>query len=168
MSQIMAKRTLYILFFISTVSFSLPTDQDQVVKVSAGSADINQQTHRGIYQNNVQLEQGTTHIESNQAITKSNDKNQLILAIIKGNKTKQAHYWVITELNKPPLHAYADTMKYYPQKNLVELIGNARVEQGSNIFSAAKISFNTQTHHVMSQSDGNQRTTIIFYPEKHA
>ena len=164
----MVKRALYFLFFISTVSFSLPSDQDQVVKVSAGSADINQQTHRGIYENNVQLAQGTTHIESNLAITKSNDKNQLILAIIKGNRSKQAHYWVITEINKPPLHAYADTMKYYPQRHLVELIGKARVEQGNNVFSAAKISFNTKTHHIMSQSDGTQRTTLIFYPEKHS
>ena len=151
----------------STASFALPTDQNQVVNVRAGSADINQQTHQGIYKDHVQLEQGTTHIESNQATTTGNDKNQLISAMITGTQDQQAHYSTMTEIDKPPLHAYADIIKYYPQRHLIELIGHARVEQGKNVFSAAKISFNTQTHHVVSQSDGKQRTTIIFYPETH-
>lgn len=161
------KRILIALLCLSTASFALPTDQNQVVNVRAGSADINQQTHQGIYTDHVTFEQGTTHIESNQATTTGNDKNQLITAIITGTKDQQAHFSTMTALDKPALHAYADIIKYYPKRHLIKLIGNARVEQGKNIFRAAKITFNTQTHHVVSQSDQNQRTIIIFYPETH-
>ena len=45
--------------------------------------------------------------------------------------------------NKPPFHAYADTIRYYPLRHLIELIGNARVEQGNNSLSAAKITYDT-------------------------
>ena len=167
MHQIMVNRTLsLILLSMSLTSFALPSDKNQIIQVHAGSADINQKTHIGIYKDNVQFEQGTTRIDANKAITKANDKNQLISVIIEGTKGQQAHYQTTTEENKPPLHAHADRMKYYPERHLIELIGNACIEQGQNIFKAAKITFNTQTHHVVSQSDKMQRTTSTFYPEK--
>ena len=169
MHQIMVREraAILLLLSVSITSFALPSDKNQVIQVKAGSADINQQTHIGIYKNNVQFEQGSTRIEAYEAITKANDKNQIISAIIKGKKGQQAHYQTMTEANKPPLHARADTIKYYPERHLIELIGNACVEQGQNIFKAAKITFDIQTHHVVSQSDKTQRTTITFYPEKH-
>lgn len=64
------------------------------------------------------------------------------------------------------MHAYADTIRYYPLRHLIELIGNARVEQGKNSFSAAKISYDTEKQHVLSQGNGNKRIIIIYHPEK--
>ena len=158
--------TYTILFFISNVVFALPSDRDQILQVRAGSADLNQQTHQGVYLDDVQLDQGTTHIRAVEATTTGNEKNQLILAVIKGNKNTQAHYWSLMDEKKPPVHAYADIINYYPDKHLIELIGNARVEQGTNSFTAPKISYDTLAQHVLSQSDKNARTIIIFHPEK--
>ena len=155
------------LLFSSNPCFALPDDREQVLQVNAGSADINQQTHQGIYLDDVELDQGSTHIRSAKATTTGDEKNKLILAVIKGNKKSQAHYWTLTALDKPPLHAYADTIHYYPDRHLIELIGHARVEQGAHSFSAHKISYDTLAEHVMSESDGHTRTTIIFHPEKH-
>ena len=161
-----------IMVLLSNDSVALPDDRDQIVRLSAGSADINQQTHEGIYLNDVQLDQGSTHIRAHQAITTGNEKNQLILAVIKGNQSAQAHFWTLPATNKPPMHAYADTMKYYPERHLIKLIGNARVEQGTNSFSAPEISYDTVAQHVVSkaalQTSGTAaRTTIIIHPEKH-
>lgn len=154
-----------ICFVISPI-YALDSDKQQVMHVVADSADLSQQKHKGIYTGNVQFAQGTTNLTAALAITKGNIKNQLTLAIAKGADGKQAHYWTETGPNKPPFHAYADTIKYYPLKHLIELIGNARVEQGTNSISAAKISYDTLAQHVLSQSDGTTRTTIIFHPEK--
>ncbi len=159
--------SLLLLVFTKPI-FALPNDREQIVQLRAGSADINQQTHTGIYLIDVQLDQGTTHIRAVEAITTANEKNQLILAEIKGNKTIQAHYWSLPEVNKPLMHAYADIIKYHPESHLIELIGNARVDQENNSFSAPKITYDTLAQHVVSESSSTARTTIIFHPEKHA
>ncbi len=172
MNQIMGSRVIaciiYLLLFCNpmNVCFSLPEDKQAVIQFRADSADINQTTHHGIYTGNVQLDQGSTHIRAAEAITEGNQKNQLIKAIIKGNKDIPAHYWTLTANDKPPLHAYAETIHYYPEKQRIELIGNARVEQGTNSFSAPKITYDMVQQHVVSESNGKARTTIIIHPEK--
>lgn len=141
-------------------------DQEKVMHVMADSADLSQQQHKGVYTGNVSLVQGTTNLQADKAVTLGNEKNQLVVAIANGTPGKQAHYWTTTDPKKPPLHAYADIIRYYPLRHLIELIGNARVEQGENSFSAAKISYDTVKQHVLSQGDGNKRITIIYHPEK--
>ena len=162
-----ARVALSTLLLCSTSSFALPDDRNQIIELRAGSADINQQTHQGIYLHDVQLDQGSTHLRAHKAVTTGNDKNQLIVAIIEGNQNAQAHYWTTPAADKPAMHAYADTIHYYPARHLIELIGHARVEQANNSFSAPKIKYDTQAQHVVSQAAGNGRTTIIFHPEKH-
>lgn len=165
-SKILSYMLCLVLLVFSCAAYTLDSDKEQVMHVQADSADLNQQNHKGIYIGNVELIQGTTNLNAAKAITKGNEKNQLILAIAKGNKEKQAHYWTITDPKKPPFHAYADTIRYYPLRHVIELIGNARVEQGNDSFSAAKISYDTIKQHVLSHGDGKQRITIIYHPEK--
>ena len=154
-------------FFLFTQScFALPNDRLEIMKLSAGSADLDQQTHRGVFINDVHLDQGATHIRAAKAVTEGDTKNQLIKAIINGDKTTQAHYWTIASANKPPVHAYADCINYYPHTHLIELIGNARVEQGADSFSAPSIRYDTLHQHVISQSNGQGRTTIVIHPSQ--
>ncbi|MDI1351923.1 MAG: lipopolysaccharide transport periplasmic protein LptA [bacterium] len=165
--QLKVKSLLFIYFILLVGSgYALPTDKEKVMHVVSDSADLNQLKHQGIYTGNVEFIQGTTNLHAMKAITKANLKNQLTLAIAIGAKEKQAHYWTETGPNKPPLHAYADTIKYYPLKHVIELIGHARVEQGLNSLSAAKITYDTLEQHVVSDGDKTTRTTIILYPEK--
>ena len=161
---------LFCVFFLlltGKTCFALTEDRTQIMEVHARSADLNHQTHRGIYSGDVEVDQGSTHIRAAEAITEGNLKNQLVKAIIKGNRKTQAHYWALTAADKPPMHAYADTINYYPGKHLIELIGNARVEQGNNSFSAPHISYDTIHQHVISKGNGQEQTTIIIYPGKH-
>lgn len=148
------------------LTHALQSDKEKVMHVVADTADLSQQKHEGIYTGNVEFVQGTTNLHAAHAITKANAKNQLTLAIANGALGKQAHYWTESGPNKPPFHAYADKIHYYPLQHKIELIGNARVEQGPNSLSAAKITYDTLAQHVVSQSDGKTRTTIILYPDK--
>ncbi|MBA3536358.1 MAG: lipopolysaccharide transport periplasmic protein LptA, partial [Tatlockia sp.] len=152
----------------SNSCFALPDDREKILELSADSADLNQQTHHGEYIGNVQLDQGSTHLRAASARTEGNEQNKLVLAVAKGNAKEQAHFWILTDLDKPPLHAYANTIQYFPDRNLVELIGNARVTQGENSFTAPKIIYDTLKKHVLSKSDGKTRTTIIIHPGKKA
>ena len=157
---------IILLILLTPACFAMPDDRNQIMQLRAGAADIDQQAHRGIYLDDVQLDQGTTHIRAAEALTEGNAKNQLIKAIIKGNKIAQAHYWTLATPNKPPVHAYADCINYYPNTHLIELIGHARVEQGEDSFSAPSIRYDTLHQHVLSQSNGVGRTTIIIHPGK--
>ncbi len=148
--------------------FALPEDRQELMHLKADSADLNQSTHRGVYSGHVELDQGTTHVRAVEAITEGNEKNQLIKAVAKGSKKDQAHYWSLPDKDKPEVHAYADSIYYLPEKHRIELIGNARIVQGNNSFSAPKIIYDTEKQHVITQASGNQRTTIIFHPEKSA
>ncbi len=145
---------------------ALTEDSQKTIQFRADSADINQSTHLGVYLGNVELDQGSTHIRAAQAQTETNQKNQLIKAVIKGNNDGTAHFWTLTATNKAPLHAYADTIQYYPEQHVIELIGHARVEQGNDSFSAPQITYNIATQHVVSKSAKNERTMIIIHPEK--
>ncbi len=152
------------LLLAENTCFALPDDRTQTMELRANSADLNHESHLGTYLGDVQFDQGTTHIRAAKAITLGNLKNQIVKAVIKGDQKTQAHYWAITAIDKPPMHAYANIINYYPERHLIELIGSARVEQGDNSFSASKISYDTLHQHVVSKSEGLERTTIIIHP----
>lgn len=147
-------------------SFALDSDQKKVLHVTADSADLSQKNHRGTYTGNVNLSQGTTKIIADSAVTEGSISNELTLAIANGSKNQQAHYSTETGPNKPIFHAYADSIRYYPARHIIELIGNARVEQGTNSLSADVITYDTLAQHVVTKSHGKKRTSIVFYPEK--
>lgn len=155
-----------LLFLFSHLCFALPEDQKKIIQLRADTADINQETHKGIYTQHVEFDQGTTHLRAAQATTKVNEKNKLTEVTADGDAHDQAHFWTLMDEKKPPLHAYANSIRYFPDKHLIQLIGNARVEQGKDSFSAPSISYDTLHKHVISQSNGQGRTVIIFHPEK--
>lgn len=146
--------------------YALPSDKEQVMQVTADSAHLSQQQHEGTYTGNVVFIQGTTNLRAALAKTLGNDKNQLSLAVAYGAQGKQAHYWTETGADKPPFHAYADTIKYYPLTHIIKLVGHAKVSQGQNSLSAAVIIYDTEKQHVLTQSDKTMRTTIILYPKQ--
>jgi len=158
-----------LLLIITQTCFSLPEDQKKILLLRADKVDINQETHQGKYQHHVEFDQGTTHLRAALAMTEINQKNQLIKAIAKGNKEAQAHFWTLIDEKKPPLHAYANKILYFPEKHLIQLIGNAKVEQGKDVFSAPTIHYDTLHKHVISESQGQNQgqTLIIFHPETH-
>lgn len=158
--------TFAILLSITGLVYSMPDDREKVVELSADYADLSQETHRGEYQGHVTFDQGTTHLRADKAITEGNRQNKLTLAMALGSIKDQAHYWTQTSPQKPLLHAYADKIRYYPEKHLVELIGNAKITQGDNSFSGPKISYDTVKQHVISKGDAKNKTIIIIHPEK--
>lgn len=151
---------------ISAQSFALPEDKTQVMQLLADAADLDQNTHQGKYIGHVEFTQGSTNLRAARAITRGGTGNQLELAIAYGDKQDQAHFWTKTDKEKPPLHAYADEIRYYPQKHLIQLLGHAHIAQGQNSFSAPHIDYDSQKQQIISKKKGTERTLIVLYPEK--
>lgn len=161
-------RGLFICFLLllSQTIAALPEDREKPAQLKANTADLNQQSHRGEYSGKVKFDQGTTHLRATKAITQGDKQNKLISAFAFGDKNKQAHYWEKTSVDKPILHAYADEIRYYAARHLIELKGNARVIQGEDSCTAVNISYDTVKQHVIAKSTGKNRTVIIIHPGK--
>lgn len=156
-----------LLLVLTSASFALPSDKNEVLTFRAHFADINQEVHLGVYKENVELDQGSTHLRADKALTEVDAKNRLIKAEAEGSKSQPAHFWTTIDEKKPPVHAYADTIRYFPEKHLIQLIGHARVIQGKDSFSAPTIHYDTLHQHVMSRSESKGQTVIIIHPEDH-
>jgi lipopolysaccharide export system protein LptA len=146
--------------------YALTADKEKIMHVLADTADLNQKKHMGTYTGHVALTQGTSNIRAHFAKTRGDMNNQLTLAIAKGHDGTQAHYWTQTDPNKPPFHAWADIIRYYPLRHFIELIGHAKVQQGDNSMQAAKISYDTIEQHVITHGDAHNRMNIIINPEQ--
>lgn len=155
------------LLTLSNCVYSLAptTNKREPIYLKADTVEFNNTTHQGRYLGNVQLDQGNAHLTANKAKTYANKNNQLTLAIAYGGK-KQAHYWSLPEGKKQYLHAYADTIKYFAQKNQIHLIGHAKVTQGDDVMKAPLIIYDTKTQHVISKGNRLSRTTITVQPKR--
>ena len=152
-------------FLFISISHALPSDRTALIHLTANSISLDQHHHHGLYQGEVTLDQGSSHLRADKVITENNEKNQLTKAIAYGNKQAQAHVWTLTSEDKPEIHAYADQLTYDPALHQITLIGHATVTQGSHSFSAPFIKYNTITEHITTQQDGAMRTTIIIDPK---
>lgn len=140
--------------------YALSDDNKKPMYLKADSVEFNNTTHRGNYVGSVELDQGSTHLRAANVKTNANEKNQLTLAIAKGNKKAQAHYWTLPDNKKILMHAYADTIEYYPIKHQIKLIGHAKVQQDSDQIKAPLIIYDTIKQHVISKGNQYGRTTI--------
>lgn len=155
---------LLLLMGLNTKIFALDEDKNQILHLSANTADINQKTHRGEYIGNIEFDQGSTHLRADKAITISDKNNKIIKAIVIG-QDNTAHFWTQNKKDEPEIHAYAKKIIYEPSISRIQLIGNAQVIQGNNAFKAPKIILNTQTQHVITTADAHARTEIIIHPK---
>lgn len=151
---------------ISGLVYALPDDRNQVAKVSANKASLDQQKHRGEYIGEVCFDQGTTHLRADKALTLGNKENHLSFAVAYGKQGQLAHYWERTSNDKPELHAFAEEIRYYPERHLIRLIGKARVLQGKDSFSAPNIDFDTEKQQVMALGNSKERIHIIMHTGK--
>ncbi len=152
----------------SSVIYALPEDNLAVLEMSAGNAMFDQKKHCGVFTDEVALDQGSTHIRAQRINTETDEKNQLVKALIFGEKKALAHYWTTVSKEKPTFHAYAERIEYHPHDHVIKLIGQARIEQGENSFAAATIDYNTETQTVLTDNSQqkHERTLIIFHSEK--
>jgi lipopolysaccharide export system protein LptA len=159
----MVKRCLLLcLCLLASGVFALPTDTHKRLLMQAKTADIKQQKGVATFHGNVQADQGLTHLRAQSAKTFFDKKNHLKLAIAYGSHKLLAHYWTLPHLNRPLLHAYAKTIKYYPSQGKVILIGHARLQQGGNAYRAPEIIYYMKQNRIVSPQHNKGRTTIVF------
>jgi lipopolysaccharide export system protein LptA len=152
---------------LSSELYALTSDRLQDVYFRAGHASFDEKTGQGIYDNEVTIDQGTSHLRATHATTTMDKQHRLTRAAAFGSPLKQAHFWTQTALDKPYLHGYADTIYYHPVIHQLELIGHARITQGENTLTAPNIRYDTQAERLITTIQNNEGTVIRINPKQH-
>lgn len=151
----------------ASTAYALKEDESAPVYVVSKSAELDRSTGRNTFRENVKIDQGSTHITGDSATTQNDETNSVEEAIVIGNDKELAHYWSLTELDKPELHARALTIKFYPQKQYVILIGAASIIQGTDSIKGERLEYDIKKQLLKSAHDpkSDERTTIILQPK---
>ena len=153
-----------LLLLIPLVCFALDSDRQQPLSLVADSAEIDHGKGVYHYRGHVKFDQGTTHIRADYGKTTTDQNDQLIEVIAKSHGKNRAHYQTKPKVDEPILHAKANLIKWYPQQDMLILIGNAEIIQGKNNFRAPHIKYDVKKQHLISKPHQQGRTVIKIYP----
>ncbi|MDP3559005.1 MAG: lipopolysaccharide transport periplasmic protein LptA [Legionellaceae bacterium] len=143
--------------------YALPQDAKEMANLQADTVDLDAQSYHGTYRGHVQFSQGSAHLESQSLETIMSPKKELIKAIALGNAAVPAHFWALTELDKPPLHAYASTITYYMHPRRILLEGNVSIQQGDTQLSAEKVLYNIEAQRLQTFPPKSATPTHIVF-----
>lgn len=130
------KITTLVTLALTANAFALPDDQYQPIEIQADSAIHHEKTGLTSYTGNVVMKQGSLKVEaSNVAVHNPLDKNSTHL-IATG---EPARFQQQPEPDKPTIIAEADTISYQLELSKIELLGNAKLQQGDSLIKSDKI-----------------------------
>lgn len=155
--------------FPAYAEFDVNKDKNEKAYISSDTADLNRTTGVGVYRVDVKIDQGSTHVRGDVVTTYTDANNKLKEAIIVGKEGELASYETLIETGKPVLYAKAKTIKFYPQKNYIILIGNASIIQGTDSIQGDQLEYDIEKQHLIAKgndsSKGKNRTTIVILPK---
>lgn len=161
----MTHKLLRILCLLSVpcVSFALPSDATQQIKITSKSVEYNQRQNTITYIGNVVANQGTTQVTAETAVITLDKTNHIDHLTALG---KPATYSTVMKEQQPRILASGETIHYFPATGRLELIKKGHITQNGNTFDAPYIVYDMQQQTLISKPSGNGRTTIVLQPQQ--
>ena len=163
------KLTARTLLTISTAAFaaaawSLPGDREQPINIQADAAEqiIQDGTEKTIYTGSVVMTQGSMLIEGDEVTIFSEERSVTKIIAI----GKPAHFKQQSEQEQLPVKAYANRINYDLSDEIIVLLDEASLKQGSDTISGKRIDYNIATEQVKAASTKDTRVNIILEPKK--
>lgn len=158
---------IFFLFMLSpmSIAFGLPEDSNKIIHIVANSTEFNYKTGTDIYEGDVQVDQGTTHLKADRLVTQKDENHKIISAIAYGNDYP-AEYSTIPKLGDLLLKAKAKVITYYPRTSTIFLKDNVIVTQGGNSFRGTNIIYNMKDQTVSAPASKHGRASIVIEPKQ--
>lgn len=143
---------------------ALPDDQEQIIEIFSNQAQHDNKIGLSSYIGEVIMQQGSIKIEAD-TLRVNRDSESLIAS------GKPAHFAQRPNPDEPFVHARANTIHYFRNTGIIELTGNASVEQADTKITGERIIYdaNKQTLDASSantqQSDKPQRIHVVIPPQ---
>jgi lipopolysaccharide export system protein LptA len=151
---IRSKKSLFfgaILFAIPNVVLALPGDREQPIQIDADSAERSEKTGITSYIGSVELTQGSLNILADR-IDIYTVNGEVDHAIATGER---AYFTQQQSIDKAPVKAWALTIKYFLNDEIINLLGDARIEQDGSIVNSPEIDYYAEQELVKAKG-GNQ------------
>jgi lipopolysaccharide export system protein LptA len=150
------------LLLISPASWGLETDQQQPIHIQADRISVHEKEGMSYYEGNVEFTQGSLHINGDK-ITVQLQGNILKKIIVKGNPATLQQR---PEPEQELVHSRALRMEYDAVKQIITLMEEAQVKQGSNSFTGEYIEYDTRTNRVSARKGETKdsRVNVIITP----
>lgn len=156
---------IFSLFFLYPLSSqALSNDDKEKIHIVAEHTQYNYKTGVAIFEGNVKLDQGTSHVTADKVITKNNAQHQIEEATAYGVE-QLAHYWTLHKIGDPEVHAHAKIIKLYPGQSNVMLQNQASIAQGNNHFKGQLIFYNRNNQTITVPASKDSRAVLIYDPE---
>lgn len=142
-------------------TLALPDDREQPIHISADEALRDEKRGVTVYSGNVQMNQGSMHIEADRVTIYHIDADADKI-VARGQPAKMRQR---PDLEKGPVHAHALIIEYYQQQQKVKLRQEARIEQDGAIVTGDSIDYFIEQELVKADSDqardGNRVQVVI-------
>lgn len=150
---------------LSSLAHALPTDQDEPIYVEADSANIDEAKGITRYTGSVIITQGSMVLKGETVdLLRGNDDtiNQII------SKGAPAYFEQRPQLDQEITYATGSTLDYTVSSQLLLITGDAKVTQGGDEFTGAKINYDMANSKVkaFSSENGSQRVQMVLQPKK--
>nr|VFJ48194.1 MAG: lipopolysaccharide export system protein LptA [Candidatus Kentron sp. FW]VFJ53609.1 MAG: lipopolysaccharide export system protein LptA [Candidatus Kentron sp. FW] len=148
------------LWFSISVAHALSTDSEQPIHIEADWAEASEAHKTVIYKGAVVITQGSMRINGEKVTLYYNEDHTLAKAEVEG---RPARFQQRPDGNVEKQNAKANLMKYYADRDLILLLGNAHSWQGKRRVSAERIEFDTKESRVKAHGnlsrESKDRTT---------
>ncbi|PTQ89427.1 lipopolysaccharide transport periplasmic protein LptA [Agitococcus lubricus] len=142
---------------------ALPNDRDQPISIAANSASFNEKTGIATYTGNIEVQQGSLLIKADEIIATVDKQGTIISVVAKG---KPARFQQQPATDKGIASAEAEEVNYQARDGLVQLKGNAKLQQDNSSFKSQQISYSLDKGEIEAKGDSKNRVQLVFPPPK--
>lgn len=146
---------------------ALPTDKDQPIYVAADRASIDENKGITIYTGEVEITQGSMVLKGDRVELYRDSEGAVDRIISNG---EPAYFEQQPEVDQAITYATGKILDYKVANQLLLITENARVEQGGDEFTGAKIEYDMDKALVdaFSDQDQNKRVRMVIQPSGNA
>ena len=148
--------------FASQVS-ALPTDREEPIYVEADAASIDDAKGITVYTGSVKITQGSMILKGDRVELYRDDAGDINQIISLG---KPAHFQQQPQLDQKVTYATGNKLDYTVSSQFLVITDDAKVTQGADSFTGAKINYDMANAKVkaFSDSDSNKRVQMVLQP----
>ena len=147
------------------ISQALPSDRQQPITIQSKRAQLDERSGITVYEGEVQMDQGTLRITADKVTIHSVDKK--ISRIIATGEP--AHFQQQPAPDKDLVTAQGSTIEYWVDREEVQLLKNAHLQQEGSTMSGDRIDYNIREAIVVAigdpDRDDNQLIQIVIPPQ---
>jgi lipopolysaccharide export system protein LptA len=159
---LLAASTLIASSTIASLSYSLPDDVNQPIRVVADTAIRDESRGQTIYSGDVTITQGSLTISAESIVILERDSD--VTSIVASGEPATLSQQL--SVHGERVNAVANSIDYNVQTAVVQLLDNAELNQGGSKISSQQITYSVREQIINAQSSGSSSRVEMVIPAK--